>query len=156
MAAISTQRLNELLQQVLEELAVSRGSWVSMDGTRFTDHSGLLTVEYVDPRPVYPPEPSVADVLEEDVPGLWRPTGSWGATLMRNAGWTGKLTRPDGGNPQPSYTHECYQCGRPLTDRDGRWIDHAGREGCDMALMDDDDWYTYHQPKPFHGEEEDE
>ena len=101
---------------------------------------------------------SVADVLEADIPTLSKPPEHtrWGAMPM-----AASYRRPKTPSTvwQPSYDFECYRCGRPITDRDGDWIDHAGRGTCDHALMpweDMDDIETWHQPKPVHGEEEDE
>jgi hypothetical protein len=101
------------------------------------------------------------DELLGDVPGLWQPEPclSWGTTPMAHSGG---MTRPPTQGPQaPSYDYECYQCGRPITDRgSNHWVDHGGKDLCDHALMldwvDMDNIPTWHQPKPFHGEEEDE
>jgi hypothetical protein len=150
MAAISTQRLNELLQQVLEERTLANG-WTTFE----------VPPDMRENR--YPPEPSVADVLEGGIVPLWNPDrndlGGWGTSRMATWAWRGsRPKRPHQGDPQPSYTHECYQCGRPITDDTHRWVDHAGRSKCDLALVDPADvatesYWTDHQPKPVHGEE---
>jgi hypothetical protein len=102
------------------------------------------------------------DELIGDGPKLWEPHNpftSWGTTTMARSGGT---TAPPTQGPQaPSYDFECYQCGRPITDRgQNHWVDHSGKDLCDHALMldwvDMDDIPTWHQPKPFHGEEEDD
>jgi len=101
------------------------------------------------------------DELLDDVDGLWQPleTTTWGTMPMARSGST---PTPRTQGPQaPSYDYECYQCGRPVTDRGANhWVDHSGKDLCDHALMldwvDMDDIPTWHQPKPFHGEEEDD
>lgn len=101
------------------------------------------------------------DELIGDGPALWQPDmhTSWGMTPMAVSGGT---TRPPTQGPQaPSYDFECYQCGRPVTEHGANhWVDHSGKDRCDHALMFDwqdmDDVPTWHQPKPFHGEEEDD
>lgn len=101
------------------------------------------------------------DELIDDGPKLWQPDmhTSWGRTSMAVSGGT---TRPPTQGPQaPSYDFECYQCGRPVTEHGANhWVDHSGKDRCDHVLMFDwkdmDDIPTWHQPKPFHGEEEDD
>lgn len=97
------------------------------------------------------------DELLPDIPSLWKPdtNTSWGVTPMARSG--GMLRPPTQGPQAPSYDFECYQCGRPITDRaSGDWADHAGSRRCDGALMLDVDYELWHMPKPIHGEEEDE
>jgi hypothetical protein len=99
---------------------------------------------------------SVDDLLD-DVPTLWEPDAhtSWGSTSMKVSG--GTLRPPTQGPQAPSYNFECYQCGRPITERNQNyWVDHSGDTHCDGALMLDVEFETWHMPKPFHGEEEDE
>ena len=151
MAAISTQRLNELLQQVIEERNLANG-WTTFD----------VPLQEFDPHHiVIECDVTVADVLEEGIPTLWQGDDwhPWGRTLMRNAPG-GRLAPPAAGNPQPTYTHECYQCGRPITLKGlDHWTDHAGRSGCDLVLveqsmLDSGSYWPDHQPKPYEGEEE--
>jgi hypothetical protein len=101
------------------------------------------------------------DELLDDVPTLWQPNEltTWGTMPMARSG--GRSAPPTQGPQAPSYDYECYQCGRPITDRgQNHWVDHGGKDLCDHALMldwvDMDDIPTWHQPKPFHGEEEDD
>ena len=76
----------------------------------------------------------------------------WGVQTMKRSG--GMLKQPTPGSHQPSYHWECYQCGRPITN-EGR--DHAGAYTCDRAMMlDPENGWDRHTPKPWHGEEEDE
>lgn len=102
---------------------------------------------------------SVDELLADAMPTLWAPNEltNWGSLAMARSGSAAKP--PTQGPQAPSYDYQCYQCGRPITDRcQGDWTDHAGSRVCDRALMDDDDddgWH-WHMPKPWHGEEEDE
>src|SRR5262245_6105400 len=100
---------------------------------------------------------TVADVLEEGVPKLLGHDDRFRGWLTANRGMVKQRYR---GNPQPSYTHECWQCGRPLASQDLRWVDHSGRTLCDHALLDQEaidreDYWTDHQPAPVEGEQED-
>lgn len=101
---------------------------------------------------------AVADLMDEWDEAL--PTLQGPSEVLAREGWgrmrmyqTGLTKPPTLGSQQPEYPWQCYQCGRPITD-DGR--DHAGRTRCDHALMDPADCYPDHQPKPIHGEEEEE
>lgn len=106
---------------------------------------------------------SVEALLEEGVPKLLGndsrlANARWGVASMHD-GWMPHPVAPSEVQA-PSFDFECFQCGRPITDRHGYWTDHAGRTHCDLALLDAEtikaeDYWTDHQPKPIHGEEQD-
>jgi hypothetical protein len=67
---------------------------------------------------------------------LWQPEdwNSWGRLAME---YSGSIPHPPTrGSQQPSYDYLCYGCGRPITESgQNHWMDHAGRNRCDRALM---------------------
>lgn len=100
------------------------------------------------------PVDELLNEMDREVGKLWQPegNGSWGLMEMRHA--RGTLKAPTPGRHQPTYSFECYQCGRPIT---AEGLDHAHRTQCDAALMPADyEAWGHHTPKPWHGEEEDD
>jgi len=108
---------------------------------------------------------NVDSILEEGIAPLQgndqrlRDAG-WGKDTMATAyGMRKRPTAP--WRVQPIYNFVCYQCGRPLAEDGLKYKDHAGRTRCDLTLLDQEtidaeDYWTDHQPKPFHGEDEDD
>lgn len=146
MARMSLDKLNDLLQQALITLPAGYETTYAHEQTFHRRQQSWV---------VPSDEVTVAEVLEEGIPPLFKPNPrlDWGRTPMLQS-W-GRSKSP-ATTFQPSFDFECYQCGRPVTRHHDRWTDHAGSYDCDGALMHyGEPWSNHHQPKPFHGEEED-
>jgi len=170
---MSMAQLNELLAHVLDDMGRQGLTIVTKDDNAFkpwlpASYWAEQAYEADRARAVewrrQLDEVSVADVLEEGIPSLKGDDvrmERWGTTPMRDAGGLRRYMAPHEDDPQPSYDYECYQCGRPITRHQDCWVDHTHTRTCDLALLsqemiDGEEYWTYHQPKPVRGEEEDD
>jgi hypothetical protein len=80
-------------------------------------------------------DPEVAALLE-DLPKSKLPPAlikeGWGQHAMRDLF---KSPKAPSTVQQPVYENTCFQCGRPLTMRSSRWVDHSGKDNCDGGAV---------------------
>lgn len=91
------------------------------------------------------------EALLNDLPRLSLPDAlveaGWGQRTIADYGTDADLRRPTVGPLQPTYSHTCVMCGRPVTQLAGStWVDHSHHGYCDGALLDPDDPIASNRP----------
>ena len=85
-------------------------------------------------------DPEVARLLN-DIPAVKLPKElvreGWGHSTVAQMRTYGVAPTQRSTVVQPTFDHNCVQCGRPITAGRRGWTDHAGRTKCDGQLLDD-------------------